>query len=87
MKTYRFYIGAHLTKIPLVEEFVPDGFTLFHGRGYWRGEYEDMTCVELVGVDDAVIAPLARALCREYTQTAVLVTAAEVESTYQEEIT
>ena len=80
MKTYRLYLGVHLNRIPLVEEFAPEGFTLFHGRGYWRGEYEDMTCVEFVGVDDAVISPLARAICLSYGQDAVLATASPCES-------
>ena len=92
MTQYRMYLGRKNAEgviyLREVDAFIDyqvapliDGFTVLEGVGYWQGNREPVTIIEVVGeasVYDLLVDGIAHAYAVEFTQDAVLVTRVEV---------
>lgn len=66
--------GPYLSRVTeIASRLFPDGFSLWTGEGYWKGNREDTCCIEVMGTTLEMMKEFAHEIKRTCHQQSVLV--------------
>lgn len=78
LQRFRIYTENKPNVASLVGDYFP-AFTLFDASGYWKGQKESSSVIEIMTEDQSKVKALAERIKLENSQEAILITADKVE--------